>query len=121
MLRGRVLGDAEAAKYWNQRGAEPGGGGVREGVFRDDPASRSTQRRGAPGRKAWVKPAPKPPVDLGKVKELEAKRNFLALKVGICFFLLGMFLVCFSWAGLGMALARFVPPTPPAPWQGWPG
>ena len=81
MLRGRVLGDEEAAKYWDQRGAEPGGGGVREGVFRDDLASRSTQRRGAPGRKAWVKPPPKPPLDLGKAKELEAKRNFLALKV----------------------------------------
>ena len=81
MLRGRVLGDEEATKYWEQRGAEPGGLGVREGIFRDDPASRSTQRRGAPGRKAWVKPAPKPPVDAGKVKDLEAKRNFLALKV----------------------------------------
>ncbi len=79
-LRGRVLGDEEAAKYWDQRGAEPGGQGVREGMFRDDPASRSTQRRGAPGRKAWVKPPPKPVV-LDKTKELDAKRNFLALKV----------------------------------------
>lgn len=81
-LRGRVLGDEEAAKYWDQRGAEPGGKGVRAGVFRDDPASRSTQRRGAPGRKAWVKPPPKPVV-VDRTKELDAKRNFLALKVGV--------------------------------------
>eukprot|EP00903_Cladosiphon_okamuranus_P009378 g8942.t1 len=78
-LRGRVLGDEEAAKYWDQRGAEPGGQGVRGGVFRDDPASRSTQRRGAPGRKAWVKPPPKPVV-VDRTKELDAKRNFLAIK-----------------------------------------
>lgn len=85
-LRGRVLGDEEAAKYWDQRGAEPGGQGVRGGVFRDDPASRSTQRRGAPGRKAWVKPPPKPVV-VDRTKELDSKRNFLALKVGavLCF------------------------------------
>ncbi|CAB1101471.1 unnamed protein product [Ectocarpus sp. CCAP 1310/34] len=78
-LRGRVLGDEEAAQYWEERGAAPGGQGVRSGVFRDDPASRSTQRRGAPGRKAWVKPPPKPVV-VDKTKELDAKRNFLALK-----------------------------------------
>lgn len=82
-LRGRVLGDEEAAKYWGKRGAEPGGKGIRSGVFLDDPASRSTQRRGAPGRKPWVKPPPKPPTDAEKVKELEAKRNFLVLKVAM--------------------------------------
>lgn len=80
-LRGRVLDDEEAAKYWDERGAEPGGQGVRDGMFRDDPASRSTLRRGAPGRKAWVKPPPKPVV-VDRTKELDAKRNFLALKVG---------------------------------------
>ena len=80
-LRGRVLGDDEAAKYWERRCAEPGGQGMGTGIFRDDPASRSTQRRGAPGRKAWVKPPPKPKPDPNKAKGLEAKRNFLALKV----------------------------------------
>lgn len=98
-LRGRVLGDEEAAKYWDQRGAEPGGQGVRAGVFRDDPASRSTQRRGAPGRKAWVKPPPKPVV-VDRTKELDAKRNFLALKVGamgsLCCYMCCAVLCCAS-------------------------
>lgn len=86
-LRGRVLEDDEAAKYWDRRGAEPGGQGMGTGIFRDDLASRSTQRRGAPGRKAWVKPPPKPKPDPNKAKVLESKRNFLALKVGnLCFF-----------------------------------
>lgn len=80
-LRGRVLDDEEAAQYWDKRGAEPGGHGGSSGLFKDDPASRSTQRRGAPGRKAWVKPPPRPTSDVDKVKELEAKRNFMALKV----------------------------------------
>lgn len=80
-LRGRVLDDEEAAKYWDKRGADPGGHGGSSGLFKDDPASRATQRRGAPGRKAWVKPPPKPTSDVDKVKELEAKRTFMALKV----------------------------------------
>lgn len=80
-LRGRVLDDDEAAQYWGKRGAEPGGQGVRGGMFKDDPASRATQRRGAPGRKAWVKPPPKVEPDPNKAKVLEAKRNFLAIKV----------------------------------------
>lgn len=81
-LMGRVLDDDEADKYWNKRGSDPGGGGIdRQGVFKDDPATRSLQRRGAPGRKPWVKPPPKPVPNVEKTKDLEAKRNFQALKV----------------------------------------
>lgn len=78
-LRGRVLGDEEAVKYWNDRGAAPGGSNA--GSYKDDPATRAIQRRGAPGRKPWVKPPPKPPVKKEQTKDLEAKRTFLALKV----------------------------------------
>lgn len=77
-----MLDDDEAARYWSKRSNDPGGGGnVQNGVFKDDPATRSTQRRGAPGRKPWVKPPPKPVHELEKTKGLEAKRHFLAIRV----------------------------------------
>lgn len=80
-LRGRVLDDEEAAQFWKDRAAEPGGVGVKDGMLKDDPASRALQRRGAPGRKPWVKPKPKPKPDEKKVEKLENKRNFMSLKV----------------------------------------
>ena len=46
--------------------------------------------------------------------------EFPIFRVGVIL-LVGVFLVLFSWAGLGMVFAYFVLPTPPAQCRGWSG